>query len=83
VSARRDLGFTGLLAAGRTPQEAWQIIHDDTAASPEARAIFADLAATEDGRAALDWARAAWARHGLPPPWEDPPDRPAPQGGAR
>jgi hypothetical protein len=67
----RELGFAGLVAEGLTPAEAWQIIHDET--GPEARAIFADLATTEDGRAALEWARGRWAAHGLPPPWEDPP----------
>jgi hypothetical protein len=74
MSEPRDLGFAGLLAAGHTPAEAWQILRDDT--GPEARAIFADLASTEAGRVALDWARAQWAKYGLPPPWEDLPEPP-------
>jgi hypothetical protein len=67
-----DLGFAGMLAAGYTAQEAWQIIHDDLMADPRAQAIIAALEADDEGRAALDWSRLEWAQHGLPPPWEDP-----------
>jgi hypothetical protein len=72
-ASRDDLGFAGLLAAGLTPVEAWAEVRKTTA-HPAVRAIIADLASTEDGRAALEFSRQRWARHGLRPPWEDPPD---------
>jgi hypothetical protein len=71
VSGDRELGFAGLLAAGKTPQEAWQVIRDGLMADPGAMAVIAALTETEDGRASLEWSRAGWARHGLTPPWED------------
>jgi hypothetical protein len=67
----RDLGFRGLLAEGWTPEQAWAEIRD-SCQHPAVRAIIADLATTEEGRAALEWSRAEWARHGLTPPWELP-----------
>lgn len=67
-----ELGFAGMIAAGMTSAEAWQAIRDDIN-TPEVRAIFADMASTADGRAALECARAAWARHGLSAPWDDLP----------
>ena len=66
-----DLGFTGLLAAGYTPAEAWAEIRE-TSGDPEVRAIIADLRTTPEGRAALDWSREQWAAHGLTPPWDLP-----------
>jgi hypothetical protein len=68
-----ELGFAGMLLAGADPQTAWDTIHAQCA-DPAVRSIIANLAATEDGRAALEWSRAAWARYGLPPPWEDSDD---------
>jgi hypothetical protein len=66
-----DLGFLGLVGAGMTPAEAWQVIHDDLAAEPGAAAILRELDRTADGRKALAWSRQQWAAHGLPPPWEE------------
>jgi hypothetical protein len=66
-----DLGFTGLLLAGLTPEQAWAEVHR-TSQEPEVQAIIAELAASPEGREALDWSRAQWADHGLPPPWEAP-----------
>ena len=71
LSTDRELGFDGLLAAGRTPEQAWREIHD--AMTPAARAIIADLAGDEQGRAALEWSRQRWALRGLRPPWEAEP----------
>jgi hypothetical protein len=68
-----QLGFRGLLAAGRTPAEAWKIIHDDLTANTGAVLIIRDMEQTQDGRAALEWSRLEWAQHGLAPPWEDEP----------
>lgn len=70
----RELGFAGMLAAGMTPAEAWQLIRADLTASPEARAIYAGLETDPDGRAALAWSRAQWAAKGLPAPFDDLPD---------
>jgi hypothetical protein len=70
------LGFRGLLDAGMTPEEAWQVIHDDLAAEPGALAILMSMAQDPKGQEALDWSRRQWAAHGLPPPWtERPSDR--------
>jgi hypothetical protein len=74
----REPGFLGMIEAGMSPQEAWQSIRDEVAANPFTRAIFADLASTPDGRAALDLARQMWARHGLPAPFDDLPEPAAP-----
>jgi hypothetical protein len=65
----RDLGFAGLLAAGLTPEEAWDEIRPDSI-SPAVQAIIADLATTREGREALALSREQWAGHGLAPPWE-------------
>ena len=69
----RDPGFRGLLDAGHTPRQAWQIIHDDLAAEPGALDVIDGLGDTAAGRDALEWSRAQWAAHGLRPPWEDQP----------
>ena len=73
MAEERRLGFAGMIAAGMTPEQAWASIRAD-AERPESRAIFAELNSTADGRAALECARAAWARHGLPAPFDDLPD---------
>ena len=73
--ADRELGYTGLLAVGHTPQEAWQIIRDGIIARPEVWAVFEAMKDPE-GRAALDWARQRWAEHGLPAPFDDLPEPP-------
>jgi hypothetical protein len=73
AASRDDLGFAGLLAAGLTPEQAWAEVRS-TSTHPAVRAIIADLGSSAEGRAALDWSRQQWARHGLTPPWEDPPD---------
>jgi hypothetical protein len=65
------LGWAGLVAAGYTPDQAWQMIRAD-AKHPAVRAIIAELDRTEDGRAALAWSRDQWAGHGFEPPWESP-----------
>jgi len=67
------LGFAGLLDAGYTPRQAWQIIRDDLAAHPDACAVFTTMASDPQGRAALDWVRGQWARHGLPAPFDELP----------
>ena len=69
----RTPGFVGLLAAGYTPAEAWQVIRDDLAAHPQARAVIDGLRDTPDGEAALDCSRAMWGRHGLPAPFDNLP----------
>jgi hypothetical protein len=69
----REPGFLGLIAAGATAQEAWQAIRDDLAADDGARAIFAALASTPDGRDALEASRRMWAGYGLPAPFDDLP----------
>jgi hypothetical protein len=66
-----SLGFLGLVDAGMTPSEAWQVIHDDLAAEPGALAIIKDLDSTPEGQETLAWSRQQWAVHGLPPPWEE------------
>jgi hypothetical protein len=66
-----NLGFRGLLAEGWTPEQAWAEIRD-TCQHPAVRAIIADLATTEEGRAALEGSRIRWAQYGLPPPWDVP-----------
>lgn len=68
----RMLGYAGMIAAGMTPVEAWQEIRA-AAMDPEVRPIFAEMERTEEGREALDCARAAWARKGLPAPFDDLP----------
>ena len=68
-------GFQGLLAEGKTPQEAWQIIHD-ASQRPDIQAVFAEMESTQEGREALDYFRADWAKRGFPPPWEPPKDAP-------
>lgn len=68
-----ELGFTGLIAAGRTPEEAWAEIRAGLQ-DPEVRAIIADLGTTEEGRAALAWSREQWAEHGMIAPWDLPPE---------
>jgi hypothetical protein len=65
-----DLGFTGLLAEGLSPAEAWQVIRDELLAEPGAVAIILGLERTEQGRRALAWSRAQWAEHGLTAPWD-------------
>lgn len=66
-----SLGFRGLLDAGMTPAEAWQVIHDDLAAEPGALAIIRGLDTDPEGQETLAWSRREWAAHGLPPPWEE------------
>lgn len=66
-----SLGFQGLLAAGMTPADAWQAIHDDLTSDPAALAIIRDLDTHPKGQEALAWSRREWADHGLPPPWEE------------
>lgn len=70
----RELGLAGLVAAGIPPADAWAEIRR-ACDNPETRAILDHLASTPEGRAALDGSRRAWARHGLPAPFDDPPDR--------
>ena len=66
-----DLGFLGLVDAGMTPAEAWQVIHDDLEREPGALAIIKDLDRDPQGQEVLAVSRRQWAAHGLPPPWED------------
>lgn len=68
--ADRVPGFAGMLAAGASPEAAWQEIRDTLAAAPDACAVIAGLRDTPEGRLTLEWSRAAWARQGLPAPWE-------------
>ena len=77
--AEDELGFAGLLAAGYTPKQAWQMIREQVA-EPEVRTIITNLEGTADGRAALAWSRRAWAAHGLPAPWDDLPGPAEPEG---
>jgi hypothetical protein len=72
-SDSHQLGYQGLLDAGKSSQEAWQILHA-AAASSAARAVFAQMESTPAGREMLEDARRAWARHGLPAPFDDLPD---------
>lgn len=70
------LGFAGLLAIGVDPRAAWQDIHDGCQ-HQGIQAMFTFLEGTEDGRAALEYARQRWAAYGLPAPW--PPDATLPE----
>lgn len=63
------LGFAGMVAAGVSPEVAWEEIHRD-ATSDLTRPIFDHLRSTDDGRAALECAAQRWAELGFPPPWE-------------
>ena len=71
LTADDDLGFSGLLASGKTPQEAWDLLHE-RCSDPSVRAAMEVLRRTPQGPAAFDRLREAWAAYGLPPPWEDP-----------
>jgi hypothetical protein len=68
----RELGFAGLIEAGQSPVDAWESCRRD-ARKPAVQAIIADMQSTPEGRAALDYSRQCWARHGFRPPWEDDP----------
>jgi hypothetical protein len=76
VTAPRQLGLAGLLAAGRTPAEARAEIRADLLAEPGALDIIRDMGRDAEGRAALAWSREQWARYGLAPPWDDDPEEP-------
>jgi hypothetical protein len=65
------LGFIGMIEAGVAPEAAWTEIRE-TSKDPAVRAIIAELADSEEGRAALQWSRDQWAGHGLTAPWDLP-----------
>jgi hypothetical protein len=69
----RDLGFAGMVAAGMSPAEAWQVIRDDLLAEPRVLAMLRDMERdpTPAVRAALDYSRQRWAEHGLRAPWDE------------
>jgi hypothetical protein len=64
-----QLGFTGLVATGVSPEVAWQEMKD-RCSDPQVRAVFEHMGTTEAGRRALEHSREQWAAHGLPIPWE-------------
>jgi len=65
MSGERELGFAGMIAAGMTPEAAWQSIRDDVAADRGALALLHLL-----DEQAVEQSRRDWARYGLPLPWE-------------
>lgn len=69
-SGDRELGFAGMLAVGMDPQEAYDLIRQESN-HPGVRAIIAELRESEQGRAALEYSRQRWAEYGLTPPWDD------------
>jgi hypothetical protein len=79
--ADQELGFAGMLAAGVGPQAAWEQVRA-RAHDPGVQAIIAELRRTPQGQAALDYSRARWATHGLPPPWAPTTGEPEPPGDA-
>jgi len=71
LTADGDPGFQGMLAAGKTPRQAWDELRGQCR-DPEIRAALEVLRRGPHGQAVLDRSRQAWAARGLPPPWEDP-----------
>jgi hypothetical protein len=71
LTADGDLGFQGMLAAGKTPREAWEELRGQCC-DPEVIAALEVLRRSPHGQAVLDRSRQAWAARGLPPPWEEP-----------
>lgn len=66
-----DLGYEGLVLIGKTPQEAWQIIRDDTMGKADIRPLIEHLASSPEGLAVLQRSRDDWAARGFPPPWAE------------
>lgn len=71
MTADGDPGFQGMLAAGKTPRQAWEELHGQYC-DPEVLAALEVLRRSPHGQAVLNRSRQAWAARGLPPPWEDP-----------
>ena len=60
----------GMRPDRRDPRAAWLHFRRTLDADATARAIILNLAGTREGRRALDESRRAWARHGLPAPFD-------------
>ena len=60
----------GMRPDRRDPRAAWLHFRRTLDADATARAIILNLAGTRKGRRALDELRRAWARHGLPAPFD-------------
>jgi hypothetical protein len=60
----------GLQPDRRDPRAAWLHFRRTLDADATARVIILNLAGTREGRHALDESRRAWARHGLPAPFD-------------
>ena len=69
MAAGDGVGFSGVLAAGNTPQQAWDTVREQFR-DPSVLAALDVFRRSPHGRAMLDRSRQAWAARGLPPPWE-------------
>jgi hypothetical protein len=65
-----DLGYTGLLRAGYTTQEAWEKIYHALRDDETTQETIRALGQTDAGRGLLDASRRDWGAVGLSAPFE-------------